>query len=226
VPPDTLWHNRHIAGHHACGPPSAEVQVARLEIQLYADLTGIVAAAQAFEQETTRAGLAALARRARLVEADAGARSGRTLAAVTVLGQIRDEAREAGDGVTLGRARALLATCLDELGERTTSLAEAEAAYQLLDEGTPAHLRVDHTMVLALLTSLHRAGGVSYELFDHSLALARRLGEPVLTIAVLNNYAWVLYERRELAAARELVDEIGRIAEGTGLSIPLHPSEH
>lgn len=162
-----------------------------------------------------------MARRCRLVEADALARFGRTLDAVSLLGEVRDEARATGDRVALGRARALLSTCLDELGERTASLAEAEAAYELLDEETPEHLRVDHTMVLALLTSLHRAGSVSFELFDHALALARRLGEPVLTVAVLNNYAWILHDKRELAAAREAVTELVRVSEAAGLPLPL-----
>lgn len=198
-----------------------DAELKRLEIRLFEDLTGIQQDAVALSRRAARAGLRHIELRARLVEADVIARSQKTIPAIRMMTEVRDLATEMGDSLLLGRSHALLSTALDEIGERANAINEAELAFRLLDDDTPLHLQVDHTMVFALVTSLHRTAAVSFAQFDRALELADELGEAVLTIAVLNNKAWLLYEQGRLEEAGQCCDEMVEVSRRSGVALNL-----
>ena len=198
-----------------------EAALKRLEVALFADADGLAGQAQQLAARAAAMGRHDLERRARCVEADAVARTVSTAPAIEMLRELRVRAEAAGDRLALGRSHALLSTSLDETGDRTGALAEARQAFDLLDESTPLHLRAEHTMVFALVTSLHRISPVSFDLFDRALELSQEAREPVLTIAVLNNKAWLLYENGRLDEAVSCVDTLVATAEKAGVVLPL-----
>lgn len=196
-------------------------EVARLEIEVHASLEGLDVAARELGARAAAQGMRALELRCRLVEADLLARTQDIPAAVAMVRSVQDLAAAEGHRIALARCHAIMATALDRLGARANSLDEAERALQLLDDSAPAHLVLDHTMTLALLTSSFRSGTVSFDLFERALELAHRTAEPILQIAVLNNLAWIQYESGDLDGARGSVDDLAAIAAATSTRLNL-----
>ncbi|MCU1495775.1 MAG: putative diguanylate cyclase [Acidimicrobiaceae bacterium] len=196
-------------------PDAIDRAVTRLEIDLYASLDGLDAKASALAEQASTLGLRSLELRCRLVEAEVLARSRDVPSAVELVHRVQEAATAEGHRVVLSRCHAVMARALDRLGARANSLDEAEQALQLLDDSSPLHLVLEHTMTLALLTSSFRSGTVSFDLFERSLELAHRLGEPIMQIAVLNNLAWIQYESGDLHAARSTVDDLITVAAGS-----------
>ncbi len=200
---------------------SLEDEVARLEIDVYSNLDGVDAKARELSERARAAGDRSAELRSRLVEADVLARSHDVIAAVELVRAVQELAATEGDRVVLARCHAIMANALDRLGARVNSLDEAERAVQLLDDSSPLHLQLDHTMTLALLTSSFRSGTVSFDLFDRALELAHRLGEPTMQLAVLNNMAWIRYESGDLDAARSTVEDLLAVAASSGTRLNL-----
>lgn len=196
-------------------------EVARLEIDVYSNLEGLADKARLLAARAREQGDRSAELRCRLVEADVLARSHDVIAAVELIRTVQEVAGSEGNRVVLARCHAIMANALDRLGARVNSLDEAERAVQLLDDSSPLHLQLDHTMTLALLTSSFRSGAVSFDLFDRALELAHRLGEPTMQLAVLNNMAWVRYESGDLDAARSTVDDLLRVAAASGTRLNL-----
>jgi diguanylate cyclase (GGDEF)-like protein len=187
-------------------------ELARLEIGIYARLDGVADAARLLGERARAAGARGVELRCRLLEADVLARSCDVRAAVEILRSVREAADAEGERLALARAHFVMANALDRIGARAQSLDEAEQAVQLLDDEAPLHLQVDHTMTLALLTSLFRNGNVSFDLFAHCLELAHRLGDSTMQLTVLNNIAWIQYERGDLESARSTVEDLLAVA--------------
>jgi diguanylate cyclase (GGDEF)-like protein len=124
--------------------------------------------------------------------------------------------RSTTDTVVAARAHVIISGGLWRLGEIAESASHAEQAHRMLTDDDPLCLRADHAMVLAAQVCGYRIGGTSVELFRYAQELAERLGAPSLMISNLNNWAWVQYDRGELADAVELVGRMRRLAERTG----------
>lgn len=214
-PPDPWAHDE--------DPEQRDVEraVERLEIGLYASLDGLEEQARLLAERSRALGARATELRCRLVEADVLARSRDVPAAVELVRSVQDAAAAEGHRLVLARCHAIMATALDRLGARANSLDEAERALQLLDESSPLHLQLDHTMTLALLTSSFRSGTVSFDLFERALELAHRLGEPIMQLAVLNSIALIRYESGDFQAARATVDDLHAVAAGSGIRLNL-----
>ncbi len=105
------------------------------------------------------------------------------------------------------RAHYELANTYDRLAEQGKALQSAEECVRLLVPGDPPTWRAEHMMVLALATSYWRHGVVDYTTFDEALRLAREAGDPLLVLAILNNYVYVAITRgdqRGIAMTEEL----------------------
>ncbi|GII24421.1 sensor domain-containing diguanylate cyclase [Planosporangium mesophilum] len=124
--------------------------------------------------------------------------------------------RSTTDNVVAARAHAVISGALWRLGETGESADHAEKAVRLLTDNDPLCLRVDHAIVLATQVHGYRLGGTSVDGFRYAHDLAEKLGDPSLIVANLNNWAWVQYDRGELADAVELVQRMRRVADHTG----------
>ena len=193
----------------------------RIEIGVYANLDGLDDAARELAVRARSLGLREDELRCRLVQADVLARTRDVPAAVQVVRSVQDEAESEGLRLVLARCHSIMAGALDRLGARANSLDEAERAVQLLDDSSPPHLQLEHTMTLALLTSSFRSGTVSFDLFERALELAHGVGEPILQLAVLNNIAWIQYESGDLVTARSTVEELLAVAAGSDTRLNL-----
>jgi diguanylate cyclase (GGDEF)-like protein len=127
--------------------------------------------------------------------------------------------RSTTDTVVAARAHAVISGALWRLGETGESPKHADKAVRLLTEDDPLCLRVDHAIVLAAQLHGYRLAGTSVEGFRYAQDLAEKLGAPSLIVANLNNWAWVQYDRGQLADAVELVGRMRQLAEDTGLQL-------
>ena len=83
--------------------------------------------------------------------------------------------------------------------------------------------------LLALFTSYRRQGPVDFTTFEEALRLARAVGDPVLVLSVLNNFAWIAIEAeppRGIALAAEMQGVIDRELGGVAASAPLDTIAH
>ncbi|SDY37852.1 diguanylate cyclase (GGDEF) domain-containing protein [Micromonospora pattaloongensis] len=125
----------------------------------------------------------------------------------------------ADDPVVAARAHAVISGALWRLGATGESAKHAEQAMALLGEGDPLCVRAEHAVVFAIQVNGYRLGRNPIEWFQSAQRLTEELGSPGLIIANLNNWAWVQYERGELADAIELVERMRQTAERTGLQL-------
>jgi diguanylate cyclase (GGDEF)-like protein len=131
--------------------------------------------------------------------------------------------------VTCARAHCLLASTYDRIGDTHKSQASAAAGVRLLEPGDDPLWHVEHLMVLGLFTSYRRRGPVDFTTFEESLRLARALDDPVLLLAVLNNFAWIALEAdwpRAIALADEMRAVIATRLDGVAASAPLDTIAH
>jgi len=194
-------------------------EVDRIEVAVHRDLTGLVAAAERVRDVAAVHGWTHEVARARLVLADISARADRLEDGAQAERDILVEALLADDALLAARAHHLLGGSLDRLGLMTEALAHAADAVHLLPADAPAHLRVEHTMLLALMSSQQLSGNGFRSSFDQVIADAELLPTPDLLLAALNSYAWLLHERGEAADAAAAVDRMRQVAERTGIRL-------
>lgn len=175
---------------------------------LVGDPTAIAARAATVLASARAAGHVVQAGRARLVMADAACRTDDVRGAVEVARLVLRGARDDGTEAALvvaARAEAVLAWSLHRMGLLGESLTHAVESVRLLPATAPAHLRVEHGMVRALLTSIQTPGGAYVREFDTVVAGAQELGDPRLLLMALNNYSWVHHTHGRSAEALPLV---------------------
>lgn len=146
--------------------------------------------------------------RARLALADAAGRTDDVRGAVESARSILLQSRLRDEPVVSARAEAVLAWCLFRMGAFGEAIVHAVESVRLLPADAPAHLRVDHTMVLALLNGLQSTDDGYIAAFDHVLAEAEQLDNTHLLLLTLNNYAFLHYTRGRAADALPLCDRI------------------
>ncbi|MEV1290276.1 diguanylate cyclase [Micromonospora sp. NPDC049679] len=120
------------------------------------------------------------------------------------------------DDLVAARAHAVIASALWRLGETGESANHAEQAMRLLTDDDPLCVRAEHALGFAAQVNGYRLRASSFEWFRYAQRLAEELACPSLILANLNNWAWVHYERGELAEAVELVERMRRVAEESG----------
>lgn len=88
------------------------------------------------------------------------------------------------------RSAYVLAAIFQELGDSATALEHAVEAVDLLDDGAPPELRIDHSLRLADCLGQHGDTSASLRYAD-VLALTHELGDARRELVVLNNWAYI-----------------------------------
>ncbi|NJC70097.1 GGDEF domain-containing protein [Planosporangium thailandense] len=202
----------------ARGAEDLEAEALALVLAPYSGLDGLMARSERLVRAAAGQGLAGIAALGRLARADVLKRTGKIPQALRLARQVLEWATEADDRIVAARAHAILARALASMGERVESLTHAGRAVQLLDGSAPLHLRADHAVVFAEVTSILRPGGSLTALWQAD-ELARELGDPGLVLVNLNNMAWVQYEAGDLFGARHTVDRLRLFAEESGAEL-------
>src|SRR3954470_1599996 len=185
--------------------PAAELD--RLEIQIYASLDGVDRRAGLARERAANRGDLSQVVRADLLRTDVLSRGGRLAEALHRQTAIAQEAMARDDRAIAARAGCYLASTYWRIGQQGESVGAAEQAVAALPGSCPAHWPAEHYMVLALFTSYDRVGDIDFGLFEEALRRARAHGDPLLVLAVLNNYAYTAGQRPDgLALATRLVD--------------------
>ena len=189
-----------------------DAELARAELDMYLSTAGMVDRAEDLEARAAAADLVSRVRRARLLRADVLSRRGELEEALRIQVETLTEAELDADRMVCARAHCALASTYDRLTEPGKALLSAEESVRLLAPGDPRHWPAEHMMILALFTSYWRLGSVDYTTFDEALRLARDLGDPLMLLAVLNNYIYVGLTRgdRQVLA---MVEEMRRLVE-------------
>jgi diguanylate cyclase (GGDEF)-like protein len=177
----------------------------------YDKLDGLLERADALAGAAAQRGLDRVVALARLARADVLNRTGQLSEGVRLTHEVLAGAVDAGDDLVTARANALLATGLYRLGAWAESVGYAETSVRLLDASAPLEIQVDHALIVAMLTSM-RAGKLTTSFYEHADELARRLGDPVMIVANLNNLAWSQYECGDIDGAAVSVTELCAVA--------------
>ncbi|MGH2861482.1 MAG: diguanylate cyclase [Solirubrobacteraceae bacterium] len=189
-----------------------DAELARAEIDMYLGTIGMVERAEQIEARASEADLVSRVRRARLLRSDALSRRGELEEALRLQLETLTEAELDVDRLACARAHCLLAATYDRLAEQGKALQSAAECVRLLAPGDPPNWRAEHMSVLALSTSYWRHGDPDYTTFDEALRLARELGEPVLLLAIMNNYVYVAITRGDPRGIA-MTEEMRRLAE-------------
>lgn len=210
--------------------PRGGADAGRLEADLFAEalalitvsydrLVGLPERVERLARLSAEHGFTRVHALARLSEVNLLNRAGDIATGVKINQEVLRWAAEAGDDLVTARANALLATGLHRLGAWAESVRHAEAAVRLLDPSAPLQMQADHALILAMLTSCMRTGKLTEALFDRADELARRLGDPVMIVANLNNLAYMRYEAGNIEGAAQAVAELRAVAAGSGLEL-------
>jgi len=184
------------------------LELVEVETSRYTDPRGVAERAAVLLELARRHRLLVEAGRARLALADAAGRTDDVRGAVESARSILLQSRLRDEPVVSARAEAVLAWCLFRMGAFGEAIVHAVESVRLLPADAPAHLRVDHTMVLALLNGLQSTDDGYIAAFDHVLAEAEQLDNTHLLLLTLNNYAFLHYTRGRAADALPLCDRI------------------
>lgn len=187
---------------------AAALELVEVETSRYTDPRGVAERAAVLLELARRHRLLVEAGRARLALADAAGRTDDVRGAVESARSILLQSRLRDEPVVSARAEAVLAWCLFRMGAFGEAIVHAVESVRLLPADAPAHLRVDHTMVLALLNGLQSTDDGYIAAFDHVLAEAEQLDNTHLLLLTLNNYAFLHYTRGRAADALPLCDRI------------------
>jgi diguanylate cyclase (GGDEF)-like protein len=189
-----------------------DAELARAEIDMYLGTIGMVERADQLEARAGAADLISRARRARLLRSDALSRRGDLEEALRLQLETLTEAELDADRMVCARAHCLLAATYDRLAEQGKALQSAEECVRLLVPEDPPNWHAEHMAVLALATSYWRHGDPDYTTFDEALRLAQDMGEPVLLLAIMNNYVYTAVTRGDERGV-EMTLEMRRIAD-------------
>lgn len=195
------------------------VDLAGVETRRYTDPRGMARRAVGLLARARRYDLTAESGRARLVMADAACRTDDVQGAVETSRAILFQARLNDQPVLAARAEAVLAWCLFRTGALGEAVVHAVESVRVLPADAPAHLRVDHTMVLALLNGIQSVDGGYTAAFDHVLAEAEQLDNTHLLLLTLNNYAYLHWTRGRSVEALPLVERV--VALSGSRAVPL-----
>jgi two-component system cell cycle response regulator len=165
-------------------------------------------------------GLTELELRARLVEADMVRRQGDVAAAGRVAQDVRRWAADHDSRHLLARSHHLLAAVHQELGDLSVALEHAVQAVDLLDDGAPPTLRIDHLARMADCLGLQGDLGAR-ERYAEVLQLAEGIGDVDRQLLVLNNRAYVEGLAGEFETALVLATRLQALATEHGIALSI-----
>lgn len=199
-------------------------ELKRLELELYVRPAAVVEPAERIVSLAGAIGYDFGVQRAQLVISDVDSRQGEFERALSFQRTCAAEAEVADDRALVSRANLYLASTYFRVGMTAECQAAAAAAVELLDDGVVSTWRAEHLMVFALFTSYHRVGEVDFDPFETALREARLQNEPILLLAVLNNFAWLAYEvpeqrQRAYELAGEMEELIDRGVDGVSAAL-------
>ncbi|GGJ86945.1 hypothetical protein GCM10010123_15650 [Pilimelia anulata] len=186
-----------------------DAELTELETLPYGQRVGAGPRAAAAEQRAAALDAEDLQMRARLIQAVAIGRAGRTPASARLIRDVNRWAQEHQHRYLLARSHYALSELLRQLGDGASALANATRSLELTLDSDPVGVRLDHQLALAV--ALARTG-------DHSAARARMLDierdpaavdAPWILIMALNNLSYMNYEfgrpAEALATAERMV---------------------
>ena len=165
-------------------------EIAELEALSRFTVEGIAERAERMAAEAEGPDLVELHLRALLVGADMARCRGEHAEAGRSAQAISRRAVEDGRPFLRARSAYVLAAIFQELGDSATALEHAVDAVDLLDDGAPAELRIDHALRLADCLGQHGDASASLRYAD-VLALTHELGDARRELVVLNNWAYI-----------------------------------
>jgi diguanylate cyclase (GGDEF)-like protein len=189
---------------------SAELDT--LELLPYEDPEAAHGPALELEREAVAAGATVAQMRAVLVQADVLGRQGTLAAAGRMAREVNRWAAEHDEAHVLARSHRLLSNFFYRLGDAAASLEHALRAVDLLPPETLPQLRADHEMTLAISYGRTRSFDAARERSATAEAIAAKLGDAQLRIAILNNLAYIEYWAGELEPAMEICRRMQAIA--------------
>jgi diguanylate cyclase (GGDEF)-like protein len=181
-------------------------------------------AAEATRIELTAAGLdrPELVLRARLVRAVALLRAGDTAGGGRLTHQVYAEAVELSDDYLLARCHGALSRFFRQLGDDATALAHAVQSMSHTPDDVPGAIRIRHLMCLAVMLDETGSSAEAQRVFTEALALATAAQEGELALHLLNNMAYVAYERGDRPAAEDFARRMHAVARSA--AVPLNAS--
>ncbi|RBY81282.1 GGDEF domain-containing protein [Blastococcus sp. TF02-09] len=165
-------------------------EIAELEALSRFSVRGIAERAERVAAAAEGPELAELRLRAQLVGADMARCRGAHAEAGRIAQDISRQAVEEGRPFLRARSAYVLAAIFQELGDSATALEHAVDAVDLLDDGVPPELRIDHSLRLADCLGQHGDTSASLRYAD-VLALTHALGDGRRELVVLNNWAYI-----------------------------------
>lgn len=194
-------------------------ELAELETRRYTDRRGISAQAERLVAATGDLRLSELHGRAQLISVDQASRGDDARGAIAQAQSILVRARSRDEFTVAARSEAVIAWCLFRIGALGEALAHAVDAVRLLPADAPAHLQVDHRMILVLFNGIQTHDDSCGTVFEEVLADAEQLGNPHLLLAVLNNYAWTMSTHNRMPEARLLVRRLEAVSAVSGIAL-------
>jgi diguanylate cyclase (GGDEF)-like protein len=193
------------------GREAIDAESQALVIAPYYGLAGMIERADQLARIGARLGDATVVAWARLARADVLARTEIPKGAQLAQQMLR-WAVERNSSTLAARAHMILAGALDRLGSMAEAVEHAGLGVELLAGEASLHVRAQHAVMFAMVTSTPRAGKLSTSVYEHAAVLADQLADPALVIANLNNLAWAQVQRGDLESAFETVQRFAQLA--------------
>lgn len=157
--------------------------------------------------------------RARLVQADVLRRGGDVAQAGRTAQEVQRWATDHDARYLLSRSHFLMAAVLQELGDLSLALEHAVLSVDLLADGGPPTMRIDHLARMADCLGLQGDGGAR-ERYAEVLLLAEELGDVDRQLLALNNHSYVETIAGRYDSALVLSTRLQALAGAHG--VPLH----
>jgi diguanylate cyclase (GGDEF)-like protein len=157
--------------------------------------------------------------RTRLCQANMLMRKGEVGDAAQQVWKVHQWATEHQDTLVQARTHLIWSEIHRHMGDASQSLEHSVLAVELLDDSATAHMQVWHRAKLA--DALGAAGSMDAARVRYAQTeeLAVRLGLPLLTMAMLNNYAYTEHLAGENGRAQEVTRRLRQIAEWHGFEL-------
>ena len=196
-------------------------QLDGLELLPYTDPRLARRRAQEAMAEALEQGYEDLWQRARLVGADAQIRQGELAPGARAAREIAAWASERGHRHLVARSNRVLSVFFARVGDLALSLEHAVHAVAHNDDDTPLCVQADHLVALAVALGGTGAFAAAREEFLRAEALAVRLGDVGLRLAVLNNLAYNDHLAGDVLAAMTAADRMLTVSARCGVALEL-----